>query len=102
MPNGHREPYRLRGGPVTGSGARNFAVAVDLPGFETPTPVHTSDSEETWANKLEWAAVARRVLARWRLYVRRRLVGRWLENVFFKSRAELRFVVPHLRAFLCR
>jgi len=40
MPNGHRSPYRVSSG-------------------EPPSPAHTSDSEETWVNKQEFAMVAR-------------------------------------------
>ena len=37
MPNGHREPYRYRGGLSN-----------------PPSPAHSSDSEETAANKREY------------------------------------------------
>ena len=107
MPNGHREPYRLRGGLATGGGVRDFWFAAGLPPFEIPSPVHSSDSEETWYNKREWAFVARRVLFRWRAFVRRarqrRRILRWLRNVFFQSNEELRpllFVAPRVVLFL--
>ena len=63
MPNGHREPYRFQfpdiGDPDT--------VALRL-----PSPLHTSDSEETWDNKIRCIAfdeVAHKVLFRWKFLV---------------------------------
>ena len=60
MPNGygephdwHREPFRAGGGAW-------------------PSPVHTSDSEDTWDNKtLAWGR-ARRVFLKWLLFARRK------------------------------
>ena len=46
MPNGHREPFRI--------------------GDASPSPVHTSDTEETWAHKKRWHWLARKVLHRFR------------------------------------
>ena len=51
MPNGHRVPYRV------GDGA--------------PSPLHSSDSDETWENKRRYWRLARRVAARFRRLVRR-------------------------------
>ena len=53
MPNGHRDPYRILSG-------------------ESPSPAHTSDSEETFHQKRRYHALARSVLRRWRLFVLRR------------------------------
>ena len=54
MPNGGGPPYRL------------------WPGYESPSPIHTSDSEETFDNKARWYRLARRVLRRWRLFVQKK------------------------------
>ena len=50
-PNGRREPYRC---------------SADL-----PSPVHTSDSEDTYANKFRWQVLTRWVVRRWRQFVMR-------------------------------
>ena len=52
MPNGHRDSYRLGDGP--------------------PSPVHTSDSEDTFNNKLRWVVLCRWVVLRWRHLIQRR------------------------------
>ena len=51
MPNGHREPYRIRHG-------------------ESPSPCHTSDSEETWDNKMRYRWMARKMLFKLRLNIK--------------------------------
>ena len=51
MPNGHKNTYRV------GDGA--------------PSPLHTSDSDETWENKRRYWRLARRVATRFRRNVRR-------------------------------
>ena len=51
MPNGDRHPYHDLSSP--------------------PSPLHTSDSEDTWVNKHRWSILARWVLGRWRAVVDR-------------------------------
>ena len=36
---------------------------------DLPSPIHTSDSEETYDNKIRWTVLARWVLSRWRTYI---------------------------------
>ena len=57
MPNGHTEPFRFPN--------PNGVV-------EHPSPVHTSDSEETWNDKVSYTAVQRKVWIRWRAFVSKR------------------------------
>ena len=57
MPNGHRDPYRMSHG-------------------SSPSPVHTSDSEETYTNKKRWWWVASKVFWRLRNNVRRKKQAR--------------------------
>jgi hypothetical protein len=57
MPNGHRQSFRLR--LEEGWEDRDER---DGP----PSPIHSSDSEETYDNKIRWAVLARWVLSRWR------------------------------------
>ena len=57
MPNGGSVPYRL--------------------GHGTPSPVHTSDSEDTYNNKMRWRWLGRKVLYRLRLNLRRKRCERW-------------------------
>ena len=49
MPNGHREP---RAGIV-----------------DPPSPIHTSDSEDTYTNKVRWRGMAYKVLRQWLRYI---------------------------------
>ena len=49
MPNGHREP---RAGIV-----------------DAPSPIHTSDSENTYANKVRWRGMTYKVLRQWLRYI---------------------------------
>ena len=69
MPNGGREPYRLP---------------------ETPSPLHTSDSEETWMNKHRWEVLARRTVRRWRRLVTVRRLRRQIVGVLRHGSPELR------------
>ena len=57
MPNGHRVSYRVAHG-------------------DSPSPSHTSDSDETFAQKSMWRRLAGRVIGRWITFVnaRRRLL----------------------------
>ena len=68
-----------------GTGLRSYLAQVAAAGFETPSPVHSSDSEETWGNKLEWQRIARGVWRRWRAFVNRRRAERWLRIWVFRS-----------------
>ena len=70
MPNGDRTPYRLSHG-------------------RSPSPCHTSDSEETWRSKGRWILLARWVIHRWRLLVRSRRSRRY-ERALISHR-----VLPH-------
>ena len=49
MPNGHREPR---------AGIEDYS-----------SPIHTSDSEETYDNKVRWRGVAYKVLRQWLRYI---------------------------------
>ena len=61
MPNGNREPYRL------------------VPDYGPPSPLHTSDSEDTWNQKQRWRYLALRVIIQWRRFLRMARLRRWLE-----------------------
>ena len=52
MPNGHRYPYRLH------------------PECDSPSPLHTSDSEETYEHKQRYRILGLRVIRRWRRFVK--------------------------------
>ena len=78
MPNGHREPFRI--------GEWDY----ERDCYYSPSPAHTSDSEDTHVQKHRWIVLARRVLRRWRRHVkykryqrgiRRRRV--YLKRLFF-------------------
>ena len=58
MPNGHRVSFRL-------------ALCND-----PPSPMHSSDSEDTWMDKLRWHFIVKKVLRRWRRLVRQGRVRR--------------------------
>ena len=77
MPNGGGPPYRLR------------------PDYDPPSPDHSSDTEDTWENKLRWQLIARRVLRRWRLLVRRARLARMLRH-----HPRMRPVARHIAEFL--
>ena len=64
MPNGCRCPYRFQ--YPDGGGAE---------GLNSPSPSHTSDSEETWENKKSFfqaRIIARMVLFRWKFFIWRK------------------------------
>ena len=74
MPNGHREPFRI--------GEWDY----ERDCYCSPSPVHTSDSEDTYVHKHRWIILARRVFRRWRRYVYKRGMRRrriWLRRLFF-------------------
>ena len=52
MPNGPHKPF---------VGAEGFV--------DSPSPIHTSDSEETYDNKVLWRGVAYKVLRQWLRYI---------------------------------
>ena len=58
MPNGHREPFRI--------GEWDY----ERDCYDSPSPVHTSDSEDTYVQKHRWIVLARRVFRRWRRHVK--------------------------------
>ena len=85
MPNGHREPYRLR------------------PDYDPPSPAHTSDTEDTWEDKLRWRLIARRVLRRWRLLVRRAALARavkFIERMVWRHEPRMLPLARHIAEFL--
>ena len=51
MPNGHRESYRI------------------APSFDSPSPLHTSDSEETWMQKRRYRMITLKVKWKWKKFV---------------------------------
>ena len=62
-PNGDRIPYRV------------------APRYDSPSPIHSSDSDDTFNNKESWWFMVEWVVCRWKFYARyqryRRIV-RWL------------------------
>ena len=82
MPNGQRIPYRF--------------VGQDPERVEPPSPVHTSDSEETFDNKVHAQWVAWTVLDRWRLLVWQSKVYLAFHGTFPRTTASLiaRFSSP--------
>ena len=81
MPNGHREPYRLR------------------PRYGRPSPVHSSDSEETYDNKLQWRLIALRVFRRWRR-LRRRRVANFIRTMVWRHQPRMLPLAPTIALFL--
>ena len=77
MPNGHREPYRIRHG-------------------ESPSPCHTSNSEETWINKMRYRFLARKVLFRFRLNIKLMRRERRIVMVMMISRIGMHMSVVRL------
>ena len=60
MPNGTREPYRFG----------------DIHGYDEPSPMHTSDSEETEVNKIRYHLIVTRVHRRVRRFNARRRIAK--------------------------
>ena len=50
MPNGHRDPFRMGDG--------------------SPSPLHTSDSEDTYCNKRRYNYLAKKVIRRWKAFTK--------------------------------
>ena len=92
MPNGHREPFRI--------GEWDYYHGT----YSSPSPVHTSDSEDTYVHKHRWIIVARRVLRRWRRHVayergiRRRRI--WLRRLFFCHPTILPTMIPTIARYV--
>ena len=64
MPNGARIPYRM-------------VAAVDEV-LLSLSPIHTSDSEETYRHKRKYRRLARWVLSRWKDFTNRKILRRTL------------------------
>ena len=64
MPNGRRRPYRL---PFALEGTPS-----------SPSPDHTSDSEETNHHKTKYRRLARTVISQWKDFTKRKLLRRTL------------------------
>ena len=79
MPNGHREPYRLSEG--------------------SPSPCHTSDSEETWHHKKRYTFLALKYTCKWRRHVVRRKWSRRLKTLLRRTNLSPE-VLEMIRAFL--
>ena len=58
MPNGHQASYRVH------------------PKYDPPSPLHSSDSEETWEQKHRYGILSRWTIKQWRRFVRRQKVRR--------------------------
>ena len=74
MPNGHREPFRI--------GEWDYYHGT----HREPSPVHTSDSEDTYVHKQRWTVLQRRVRRRWRRHMYERGIRRrrtWLMWLLF-------------------
>ena len=84
MPNGHREPYR------------NLQ--------EIPSPLHTSDSEDTYVTKRRWQVLAKWVLRRWRSFTQRKVLERRIrcltENKLLPHSARQNWLVKTIIRFL--
>ena len=84
MPNGHREPYR------------NLQ--------EIPSPLHTSDSEDTYVTKRRWQVLAKWVLRRWRSFTQRKVLERRIrcltENKLLPRSARQNWLVKAIIRFL--
>ena len=65
MPSGHRGPYRFGAG--------------------SPSPCHTSDSEETWHHKKRYTFLARTYTRKWRRHVAWRKRPRRLKNLLCRK-----------------
>jgi predicted nucleotidyltransferase len=75
MPNGHRQHFRI-------SLEEGWEERDERDG--TPSPIHSSDSEDTDVNKYRWVLLAKRVLRRWRIFLtaaRRRRAYSYLEGL---------------------
>ena len=76
MPNGHREPFRIA----------DWEWDYYHGTYRQPSPVHTSDSEDTYVNKQRWKVLQRRVRRRWRRHMYERGIRRrktWVLWLFF-------------------
>ena len=84
MPNGYRPRYRL--------------------GQGSPSPIHTSDSEETEQNKQEYYAIAVLVIVQWRYFVairkRDRRIAALLRGDILPAVLRHRFVASFVAEFL--
>ena len=56
-----------------------------------PSPLHSSDSEETYTQKIRWRRLATRVVRRWRRHVRVNKQRKALSSVL-KQHPHLRYV----------
>ena len=75
MPNGHRQSFRI-------SLEEGWEDRDERDG--TPSPIHTSDSEDTDYNKTKWILIAKRVVRRWLRFARCR--ARIRRALFFLDR----------------
>ena len=92
MPNGHREPFRIH---------REWGI--DGSRYRSPSPEHSSDTEDTYAHKQRWRLVARRVFCRWQRYVYERGIRRrreWLRRLFFRHEFIHPTMIPTIARFV--
>ena len=91
MPNGHREPFRIGEWDIVHGR------------YRPPSPVHTSDSEDTYVHKQRWFLLARWVLCRWQRYVYERGIRRRrnrLRRVFFRHPIIVPTMIPTIALLL--
>ena len=92
MPNGHREPFRIQ---------REWGI--DGSRYRSPSPDHSSDSEDTCAHKRRWIILARRVFRRWKRYVYERGIRRrseWLRRLFYRHAIIQPTMIPTIARFV--
>ena len=91
MPSGHREPFRI--------GEWDYYHGT----YRQPSPVHTSDSEDTYVNKQRWKVLQRRVRRGWRRHMYERGIRRrriWLRRLFFCHPTILPTMIPTIARYV--
>ena len=95
MPNGHRYPFRF---PI-----RSHLSVINV--VDSPSPIHSSDSETTFNHKVRYRGVAYRVLRKWKSLVMRERIRRMMRTLMAYRLIDGRvaFVTPvlyHIAQFL--
>ena len=87
MPNGRRKPFRV------GAWSRKRRR------YKSPSPSHSSDSEDTCVHKHRWIILARRVFRRWKRHARgMRRRREWLRWLFYRHK----FIHPPMIPIITR
>ena len=88
---------------MEGQGSRTFGVRTHLRPYASPSPEHTSDSDDTWEEKQLWRALASHSIRRWKRMVRTILLQRitdWLRIVVFRARPGMHVHASRFASYL--